>query len=197
MNNLSFASYLTTNLNIEESEISFLLENCIVREVKKEEFLLRYNEHCKHSFFVEKGLLRQYSIDEKGKEHILSFAPENWFVTDRDSAYFNRPSKYYIQALEDCTVVILDEKFIHLLSAKISSFAEFNNKLLHNHISHLQERIDLLLGATAEKRYLHFTKLYPDILLRVPQTLVASYLGITPESLSRVRKELAHKNFQT
>ena len=71
---------------------------------------------------------------------------------------------------------------------------EFNNKLLHNHIRQLQNRINQLLSATAEERYLHFTKIYPDIFLRVPQLMVASYLGITPESLSRVRKELAQKN---
>lgn len=91
---------------------------------------------------------------------------------------------------------MIDENFIQMLSKKISSFSGFNNKLLHNHIRHLQKRINLLLSASAEDRYLQFIATYPDILLRVPQTMVASYLGITPESLSRVRKELARKNFK-
>ena len=90
----------------------------------------------------------------------------------------------------------MGEDFEPSLSKKLANFSAFNTKLLHNHISHLQERIDLLLGATAEERYLHFIKMYPDILLRVPQTMVASYLGITPEGLSRVRKDLAQKNFR-
>ena len=157
---------------------------------------MRDNEHCSQTFFVEEGLLRQYSIGSNGKEHTISFGPENWFVTDRESMYFNKPSFYNIQALEDSKVVAIDEKFIQLLSNKIPSFTSFNNKPLDNHIRQLQNRINLLLGASAEERYLEFVAMYPNILLRVPQIMVASYLGITPESLSRVRKELARKNFK-
>lgn len=196
MNSFNLKTYLTSNLDIDENEISSIVENCTTKTFKKDQFLLRANEHCTHTFFVEKGLLRQYSIDEKGREHILSFAPENWFVTDRESTYFNQPSAYYIQALEESRVVMINEDFIHMLSEKIPSFSDFNNKLLHNHIRHLQNRINLLLSAMAEDRYLQFIEMYPDIFLRVPQTMVASYLGITPESLSRVRKELAQKNFK-
>lgn len=197
MNATNFTTYLTSNLDSAVTEIQSLIDNCAIKTVKKDEFLLQENEHCTHTFFVEKGLLRQYSMDPKGKEHILSFAPENWFVTDRESAYFEQPSAYYIQALEDSQVVMVDEQFIRMLSKKIPSFSDFNNKLLHNHIRHLQKRVNQLLSATAEERYLSFIKMYPDILLRVPQAMVASYLGITPESLSRVRKTLADKNFRT
>lgn len=197
MKSPNFTTYLTSNLEVEEEEIFSLLENCDTKIFKKGQFLLRKNEYCKHAFFVENGLLRQYSINEKGKEHILSFAPENWIVTDRESSVFNQPSSYYIQALEDSKVVMIDEDFIRLLSKKIPAFTDFNNRLLHNHIRHLQIRINLLLSAVAEDRYLQFIKKYPNLLLRVPQAMIASYLGITPESLSRVRKELAQKNFKT
>ncbi|MEO7283988.1 MAG: Crp/Fnr family transcriptional regulator [Gelidibacter sp.] len=196
MNDTNFKTFLATNLAIDEHEISPLLENCRIKRVQKDAFLLRPGEYCKHTFFVENGLMRQYSIDEKGKEHTISFAPENWFVTDRESVYFNQPTAYYIQALEDSTVTIIDENLIQVLTDKAPSFTEFNNRLLHNHIRQLQNRINLLLSASAEERYLNFIEMYPDILLRVPQTMVASYLGITPESLSRVRKELAQKNFK-
>lgn len=196
MNHFNLASFLTSNLSLDETEISSLIHNCNIRNVGKGEFLLQPLEICKHAFFVEKGLLRQYSIDEKGKEHILQFAPENWFITDRESVYFDRPSRYFIQALEDSQVVLMDEQFIQQLSQKYPSFLEFNNRLLHNHILHLQNRINLLLSADAEHRYLQFINMYPDILLRVPQTMVASYLGITPESLSRVRRDLAQRNFK-
>lgn len=196
MNNTDLKTFLTSNLNIDEAEISSLVESCTTKKVKKDQFILRENEACKHTFFVEKGLLRQFSIDDKGKEHVLSFAPENWLVTDRESSYFNQPSKYFIEALEDSVVAVIDEEFIQLLSEKIADFTDFNNRLLHNHIRHLQNRINLLLSASAEERYLQFIAMYPDILLRVPQTMVASYLGITPESLSRVRRDLAQKNFK-
>lgn len=162
-------------------------------EVKKGAFLLMQGDFCKYSFFVEQGLLRYYSIDDKGKEHVLQFAPENWIVTDRESVYFERPSRYYIQALEPSVVVAFDESLILKWSRSEETFLAFNNRLLHNHIRHLQNRINQLLGDSAEERYLSFVDLYPDILLRVPQAMVASYLGITPEGLSRVRKELARK----
>lgn len=196
MNSPSLKSFLTSNLDIDEDQILSILKNCKIKKVKNDAFLLRENEHCKHTFFVESGLLRQYSIDEKGKEHTISFAPKNWFVTDRESAYFNQPSAYFIQALEDSEVAMIDEDFFLKLSKQIPSFTDFNNKLLHNHIRHLQKRINMLLSASAEQRYLEFVAMYPDISLRVPQTMIASYLGITPESLSRVRKKLARKNFK-
>lgn len=196
MNRLKLIKYLSLNLDVDASDMSFIAENCPIKTFKKEEFLLQENEFCKHTFFVESGLLRQYAMDSKGKEHTISFAPENWFVSDRESVLFNEASSYYIQALEDSKVVLIDEEFITLLSDKVPAFIKFNNKLLHNHIRNLQNRIIMLLGASAEERYLQFIEMYPDILLRVPQTMVASYLGITPESLSRVRKELVRKNFR-
>lgn len=195
MNSLKLIKYLSSNLEMSEDHMLQIVENYPIKKVKKDAFLLRENEYSKHTFFIEKGLLRQYSIDSKGKEHTISFATENWFVSDRESMYFNQSSAYYIQALEDSDIVMIDAHFIKELSQHIPSFIEFNNKLLHNHIRHLQKRINLLLSASAEERYLEFVAMYPDILLRVPQTMVASYLGITPESLSRVRKELAHKHF--
>ena len=135
-----------------------------------------------------------FSLDKKVKEHILTFASENWFLTDRESSYFNQPSAYYIQALEDSQAVMIDEDFIQRLSKEIPNFTDFNNRLLHNHVRHLQNRIHLLLSATAKDRYLQFIAMYLDILLRVPQSMIASYLGITPESLSRVRKEISQNN---
>lgn len=192
----SLKTFLSKSLHIDESEISPIIDACKTKTVNREDFLLREGEHSSYAFFVESGLLRQYAIDEKGKEHTISFAPENWFVTDRESTYFNQPSTFFIQALEDSTVVMINEDFFHTLTEKIPSFSDFNNKLLHNHIRHLQNMIHQLLGASAEERYLKFIEMYPNILLRVPQTMVASYLGITPESLSRVRKEISKKNFR-
>jgi len=196
MNTFTLTTFLTSNIDIDKNILDELLQNCKTIKISKGNFLLRQGEICKHSFFVESGLLRQYSIDNKGKEHILQFAPETWFISDRGSIYFNQPSDYFIQALEDSKVLQIDERFILHLAEQNKSFLAFNNKLLHNHIRHLQKRVTQLLSATAEERYLDFIKLYPDILLRVPQSMVASYLGITPESLSRVRKDLAAQHFK-
>lgn len=194
MQNFRFTTFLTSNIDIDEALVNELIRHCSVKEVKKGIFLLQPGEICRHSFFVENGLLRMYGTDDKGKDHILQFAPENWFVTDRESAFFNNPSRFFIQALENSRIMMIDENFMQQLSKLNAAFTGFNNRLLHSHIRQQTNRIYQLLSANAEERYLEFIKLYPDILLRVPQTMVASYLGITPESLSRVRKELAHKN---
>jgi CRP-like cAMP-binding protein len=196
MNTFTLTTFLADNAAINTEVLKDIISKQKRMHLQKAAFLLQEGEICKHSFYVEKGLLRYYSIDEKGKEHIIQFAPEGWFVGDRESMFFNRPSQFFIQALEDSNVVMIDDDLICTLSKADETFAVFNNNLLHNHIRQLQHRINMLLGATAEERYLDFIKTYPDILLRVPQTMVASYLGITPESLSRVRKELAAKNFQ-
>ncbi|HMU98854.1 MAG TPA: Crp/Fnr family transcriptional regulator [Chitinophagales bacterium] len=194
---IRFADFLSSNSTLEPTLMEALLNRCKNVHIKKGDFWLRAGEACQQTLFVENGLLRYYSIDDKGKEHLLQFAPEGWFVSDRASIFFNEPSAYFIQALEDTEAIILDESFMLDLAKKDVSFMEFNNKLLHNHIRQLQNRINQLLSASAEERYLHFTRIYPDILLRVPQLMVASYLGITPESLSRVRKELAQRNHKS
>ncbi|SMD38315.1 cAMP-binding domain of CRP or a regulatory subunit of cAMP-dependent protein kinases [Reichenbachiella faecimaris] len=192
----SFSEYLQSNAQISDNELLQLQSHIRTRTVGKGEFLLRKGEVCKHSFFVESGLLRSYSIDKDGKVHIIQFAPENWFVSDRGSIYFNEPSSFFIDAVEATQVVMLDEAFVITASQISLSFRQYNEQILQNHIRHMQNRINLLLGASAEERYLDFINLYPDLTLRVPQWMIASYLGITPESLSRVRKALAKQNFE-
>ncbi len=193
----NFRSYLQTKAQVTDEQFAVLAEKLKVEQIQKGNVLLRQGEVCKHSFFVEKGLLRSFTIDNTGKEHIIQFASEHWFITDRSSTFFHEPSDLYIDAIEDSCIVFLDQDFINLASDISTSFRQYNEKLLQNHIRHLQKRINLLLGATAEQRYLDFIKLYPDLTLRVPQWMIASYLGVTPESLSRVRKELARKNFKS
>ncbi|MDL5511943.1 Crp/Fnr family transcriptional regulator [Arenibacter sp. M-2] len=192
----NFTKYLKTKANIAEPEFQLLIKKVEFRNIEKGEVLLRPGEVCRHFFFVENGLLRSYTVDDGGKEHIIQFGSENWIVSDRSSAFFNEPSDLFIDAIEDTKVVLINSDFINEASAISSSFRNYNQIALQNHIRHQQKRINLLLSASAEARYLNFIQLYPDLTLRVPQWMIASYLGITPESLSRVRKELAHKNFR-
>ena len=110
--------------------------------------------------------------------------------------YFNEPSKLRIDAIEDSSVVLIGQDFFDAFSAASEKFRSYNTTLLHNHIRHIQDRVALLLGARADERYQTFIRMYPDLLLRVPQKMIASYLGITPESLRRVRRELAERNFK-
>lgn len=192
----NFNTYLTEKSGITPKELKELTSILQSKTFAKGEFLLHKGEICKYTFYVEKGLLRSYTIDEAGKEHVIQFAPEKWLISDRSSSYFSEPSEFFIDAIEDTTVVLLDKDFMDKANKLSETFRQQNERALHNHIRHLQRRIDFLLGATAEKRYLEFVRLYPDLILRVPQWMIASYLGITPEGLSRVRRELAKKNFK-
>lgn len=194
MNN--FKNYLQKNAQISDQDFEQLSKKLKTGTVEKGDFLLKTGEICSHSFFVGKGLLRSYTIDKAGKEHIVQFASENWIIGDRGSIYFNEPSDFYIDAVETTTYVFLDQEFLDQATELSKNFRLFNEKALHNHIRHLQKRINLLLSATAEQRYMNFIQLYPDLTLRVPQWMIASYLGVAPESLSRVRKELATRHFK-
>jgi len=191
MKTFRFKTYLTSNVESLESINKELLNKCKQQQFKKGDYLLREGEISKTFYFVEDGLLRQFSVDDKGKEHVIQFAPENWFMANREGECFNLPSSYNIEAIEDTTVFIIEKELIENLSKTNSVFLNFNIELLHKHIASLQKRITQLQSKTAKERYLDFIKTYPDVLMRVPQTYVASYLGITPESLSRVRKEIS------
>ncbi len=188
--NRRFEDYLKKNMGVTNAELQGLLPLLKTKVYPKQSFLLREGEIATHSYYVEQGLLRSYSVDEKGKQHIIQFAPEDWFISERSSIYFHIPSQFSIEAVEETTVVIIDQAYINYVSGW-PAYQEKNDLSLQTHIRHLQGRINLLLGATAEARYLEFIRLYPNLTQRVPQWMIASYLGINPESLSRVRRELA------
>ncbi|CAM1356305.1 Crp/Fnr family transcriptional regulator [Tenacibaculum ascidiaceicola] len=192
----NFKKYLIEKGGLSEDDYLQIQSFISLKNVSKSDFLLKEGDVCSHFFFVEKGLLRLYALNEEGKENILQFATENWIVSDRGSVYFQQPSTYYIDAVEDTLVIMLDEDFINKVSKINTDFRRKNEHLLQKHIRQLYKRISQLLGASAKRRYLDFVNMYPDIMLRVPQWMIASYLGITPESLSRVRKALAEENFK-
>jgi CRP-like cAMP-binding protein len=185
-----FYSYLKHQAGVKEGHLQSLHDLIVTKTYEKGEVLLEKGQISKHVFFVEEGLLRFFSISKEGKEHIIQFAPEGWFVTERNSICYNEPSEYFIDACERTTVALLNQEFIERASELSPQFRAYNERLLQNHIRQLQKRINLLIGTNAEERYLDFVKLYPNLMLRVPQWMIASYLGITPESLSRVRKNL-------
>jgi CRP-like cAMP-binding protein len=190
---LNFLQYLKEHLELTDFQLEQLTPRLHIKVVPKNTLLLRLGETRSHAYFVEKGLLRAYSIDETGKQHIIQFAPENNIISDRASLYFSAPSNLIIEAIEETTVIVMDHHYNDYVSG-LPGFHKKNEMILQHHVWYLQNRIDSLLGATAEARYLEFIRQYPNLTLRVPQWMIASYLGITPESLSRVRKELATRH---
>ncbi|TVR77074.1 MAG: Crp/Fnr family transcriptional regulator [Chitinophagaceae bacterium] len=189
-----FKSFIIDKGQLTEQEFELLSNKFRIKEINKGQTLLQKGDVCRNAFFVEKGLLKMYSINEHGVKNIIQFAPEDWIVMDRGSAYFNEPTEYFIDAIESSIVVQISEDFMGSAAELNPKFRRFNEILLQNHIRHLQKRISLLIGSSAEVRYLDFIKLYPNLTQRVPQWMIASYLGVAPESLSRVRKELYLKS---
>jgi CRP-like cAMP-binding protein len=191
---IHFKQYFKGDSTAESSELDTLLEQVKTIRVKKGQTLqLRGDEH-KHAYFVIQGLLRSYSVDEKGKEHVFMFAPEGWIISDIQSTAAQSPAVLSIDALEESEVqVIPSEVFEELVNKHMGSHPDFARVELHRllrRIGVLQKRVLMLMSATAPERYLEFITTYPSLQQRVSQRLIASYLGITPEALSRIRVEL-------
>jgi CRP-like cAMP-binding protein len=187
-------SYLADK-NVELSEDQFIkwTSAFVEKKVKKHEFLLNEGEVSRHIFFTVKGCLRLYAVDNKGKEHIMQFAPENWWVGDIESSTGNAPSSYFIDALEDSDVLAMDTDLWAKIMNEILPLALLFQRLMQNRQTSSQKRIINSMSATSEQRYLDFMKTYPSLAQRIPQHMIASYLGITPESLSRIRKQVVSK----
>lgn len=192
----NFLKFLETTFHLPPTQFEEIHDLVRIQEFVKGDFLINQGDSTTEAYFIEKGLVKMYSLDTSGKEHILQFACENWLVLERSSMYFDEPSFFYVEAIENTTAVGFGQDLLDRLHLLQPLSIRTNEILLQNHIRHLQYRIHMLLSASAEERYLEFIRLYPDLTLRVPQWMIASYLGITPESLSRVRKALAYKNFK-
>lgn len=163
------------------------------RTLQKGDFLLREGEVATHGYFVTKGCLRNYVIDNKGKEHIVQFAPENWWMTNLESISKGTPSLYFIDAIEDTDVLMMSKSSFDRLLHGIPGFSTAFQMGIQKSGAAKEKRIIASLSATAEERYNDFLATYPSIALRVPQHMLASYLGITPETVSRIRKKQSVK----
>ncbi len=163
------------------------------RKLRRRQYLLQAGEVCKYFAFVLKGALRQYSVDEKGLEHILHFAVEDWWIGDRESFVMLTPSKYNIDALEDCKLLLITNAQLQVLIRTVPAIAHMIRELDQRNFIATQKRLYASIGYSAEERYEDLIKQHPHYLQRFPQHMIASYLGISPETLSRVRHKVLHK----
>lgn len=164
-----------------------------IKKVFKGELLLKQGEVASHGFFVKNGCLKSYVVDKAGKEHILQFAPEGWLITDLDSMSNKVPSLIFIEAIEETEVAIMSfSQYEDINSLEKEIITEMAIKFRNNLIAS-NKRIIGLLSSTAEQRYTDFTETYPTLVQRLPLKLIASYIGITPEYLSDIRRKLAKK----
>lgn len=161
------------------------------KKLRKKQYLLQEGDVCKYIAFVEKGILRSYTLDDKGNEHIIQFAFEGWWISDQYSFFTGEPSIYTIDALEDCELLLLSRSSEEQMLEKIPKFERYFRILLQNSLISIQRRLVSNLSHSAEEKYTELIGSCPTIPKRVPQHMMASYLGITPETLSRIRKKIA------
>lgn len=161
--------------------------------ISKKSHLLQEGDVCRYQVFVTKGILRSYTVDSKGYEHILQFAPEGWWMADLDSFFNGTPSIFYMEALEDADLLLLSKPSWEQLLQTLPQLEHYFRILMQNNLIATQRRLLGSLSEPALTKYHTFLATYPDCVQRVPQHMIAAYLGITKETLSRLRRQMAGK----
>jgi CRP-like cAMP-binding protein len=182
--------YFNNFLPLDEGEASVVEEFFKERRVKRRQFILQEGDVCRHNTYVVEGCFRMYLVDDKGKEHNLQFAIENWWIGDIGSFHSEEPSKLYVEAIENSTILQIGEEDQLKLFVDYPKFNRIFRVLAENAMVSAQRRILQDIGSTAEERYLDFVKRYPQFFNRISNVQIASYLGVTPEFLSTIRKKL-------
>jgi CRP-like cAMP-binding protein len=186
-------AYLLERASFTNAELDFVDTMFVYRRLAAREFLQRAGAVAQYSAFVTRGCLRSYVIDADGHEHVVKFAAETWWVADTNSLSNRTPSQYFIDALEDSELLLLDAASHERLVNEVPGYAAGFRHGIQRHSAAKDARIVSNLSASAQERYSEFLATYPSIAMRVPQRMLASYLGISPETLSRIRAKRAKK----
>lgn len=157
------------------------------REVKRKEYLLREGGYCKANYFIVNGCFRMYFVDGKGVDQIVQFGIDNWWITDYVSYGTGRPSQFHIQAVEAATVIVWDQHEEERLFREVPVMERYFRQVLQRTVAAAQQRARYFSDFSGEERYRHFFNAFPEFVQRVPQYMLASYLGFTPEFLSKIR----------
>lgn len=180
--------YFKSYIPLSKKEIEVLNERFVERRIKRKQFILMENEICQYYTFVVSGCLKMYNIDGKGEEHNLQFAAENDWIVDIDSFHNKKPSQLYISALETSTVLQIEKNDLWFLYTYYPKFDRNFRVIIEQKFIELQNRVLQNISATGEEKYESFLKHYPQLANRLPNTQIASYLGITPQFLSKIRQ---------
>jgi CRP-like cAMP-binding protein len=186
-------AYLEARAAFSDGDIAFLRERFTPATIAAGDFVQRGGEPARRAVFVAAGCLRSYVIDDDGKEHVVQFAPETWWLADAISLASGAPSQYFFDAIEDSEVLLIDAPSHRELVDHVPGYTAAMRDGLQRHAAAKDQRIVTSLTATAEQRYVEFVERYPSLIQRVPQWMVASYLGVSPETVSRVRKKLSRR----
>jgi CRP-like cAMP-binding protein len=183
--------YFSKFLPLEEQEIAFLESVIKERKVRRRQFILQEGDVCKNNSFVIEGCFRMYKVDENGREHNLQFAVENWWIGDIGSFHSEQPSQLNIEAIENSVILQIKKEDQLRLFVDCPKFNRIFRVFTENALVSLQRRVLQNISSTAEERYLDFVERHPYFFSRISNVQIASYLGVTPEFLSTIRKRLA------
>ena len=186
-----FFESLKSKAGFHDEELALVKTHLTPKKLRRKQYLLQEGDVCKNIAFVEKGALRTYTVDDLGTEHILQFALEGWTISDLYSFLTGEASTYNIDALEAAELVLVSKAAHEEMLQTIPKYETYVRLQVTGAYIALQRRITSVLSLTTEERYKNFTATYPNIVQRVPQHMIASFMGLTPETLSRVRKRMA------
>ena len=184
---------ISKHIVLNDKERNFFISLLEAKVLKRKKVYLKAGELCRYSAFVVDGALKSFTVDKEGKEHILNFATRDWWIADMYSYISRKPAVLTIEAIADSEILLLSYENQQLIYQKVPKFERFFRIIIENALVANQERLIDNLSSTAEERYLRFIKKYPSIPSCVPQHSIASYLGITPEFLSKIRGRLARR----
>jgi len=191
MNTNPLIDYFNKILPLDDKEKAFVEEVFKERSVKRRQLILQEGEICIHNTFVLEGCFKMYFVDDSGKEHNLQFAIENWWIGDIGSFHSEEPSKLHIEAMENSIILQIKKEDQLRLFVDYPKFNRIFRVLAENAMVGLQKRTIQNISSTAEERYLDFLKRHPQFFNRISNVQIASYLGVTPEFLSAIRKKIA------
>jgi CRP-like cAMP-binding protein len=190
---VSILQNVCRRIDLEEKDKEFFLSLLQPQILEKKQFLLKAGEVCTHSFFVEKGCLRGFTLDKNGFEHVLQFAPEDWWIADMFSLLTGEKGELNIEAIEDSSILMLSKANQEKLYAEVPRFERFFRLLLEKSLVAFRQRIVENLSTTAQERYGLFCSRYPTLIHRLSQKQVAAYIGVTPEFLSKIKSDFLKK----
>lgn len=186
-----FFSHVLEKVLLTDEEKETIKTFFLPKKLRKKQYLLQEGDVCKYMSFVEKGLLRSYNVDEKGDEHMIQFAWEGWWIADTYSFLSGEKAAFNIDAIEESQLLMITTADFEAMTVQVPKMERYFRILFQNNIVTKERRLMSSITHTAEEKYIQLAESNPQIIVRIPQNLIASYLGLAPETLSRIKKNIA------